>query len=288
MPSSALMRSVQGSVYVVFLLCLATAIASPAQTFTSLLSFNGINGNGPDSQLAQGFDGNLYGTTVEGGKFKSICSSQGCGTVFKITRNGALTTIYRFCSQTNCADGNFPVGLVLGKDGNFYGTTESGGAHLGGTVFKVTPSGTLTTLYSFCGQTNCTDGKFLLAGLVQASDGNFYGTTISGGADITGCMNAGCGTVFKITPGGVLTTLYSFCSAANCADGSEPSAALIQATNGKLYGTTRTGGLNGWGTVFQITRTGLLTTLHSFCSQAGCSDGAFPLTALVQAASGKF
>src|SRR6202007_656817 len=109
----------------VFICCLLTAVALSAQTFTSLLSFNGINGNWPNSQLVQGLDGNLYGTTFEGGKFKSTCSPEGCGTVFKIPPNGVLTTVYACCSQTNCADGILPVGLVLGTDGNFYGTTES-------------------------------------------------------------------------------------------------------------------------------------------------------------------
>ena len=274
----------------VLVLCLVTAMAASAQTtFTSLFGFNGNNGNWPNSQLVQGFDGNLYGTTLEGGRFKGSCSSQGCGTVFRITTSGALTTIYAFCSRTNCTDGILPAGAVLATDGNFYGTTEGGGAHNGGTVFKLTPSGTLTTLYSFCVQTRCTDGALPEAGLVQAFDGDFYGTTTAGGADTTGCFNSGCGTVFKITPAGVLTTLHSFCTLANCADGSEPAAALIQAANGKLYGTTSGGGLNGSGTVFQIARTtGVLTTLYNFCSQASCSDGFVPLTALVQAASGKF
>jgi len=125
-----------------------------------------------------------------------------------------------------------------------------------GTVFQVTPGGTITTLYSFCAQANCTDGSAPYAGLVQATNGNLYGTTEAGGAN-------GKGTVFEITLGGTLTTLHSFCSQANCADGSLPRAGLIQATNGNFYGTTFNGGALGVGSVFSITTTGKLTTLYS-------------------------
>jgi uncharacterized repeat protein (TIGR03803 family) len=271
----------------VFLLCLAITVASRAQTFTSLVSFNQSYGQNPVGSLVQGFDGNFYGTTEVGGKNLA-------GEVFKITPSGTLTRLYSFCSLANCADGGFPLaGLALSSDGNFYGTTVGGGANTNpdcgagrcGTVFKMTPSGTLTTLYSFCGQANCTDGANPV-GLVQALDGNFYGTTELGGANNAGttCSNSGCGTVFKITATGTLTTLYSFCSLASCADGAVPFAGLVQATNGSLYGTTRAGGSGG--TVFKITTTGTLTTLYRFCSQTNCSDGEFPLAGLVQAENG--
>jgi uncharacterized repeat protein (TIGR03803 family) len=122
-----------------------------------------------------------------------------------------------------------------------------------GTVFKITPSGTLTTLYSFCSQSGCTDGYGPV--LLQATDGNFYGTTVYGGANTTGCGGGGCGTVFKITPSGTLTTLYSFCSQSGCTDGSGPNS-LVQDTNGMFYGTTFGGGLTnclgGCGTVFSL------------------------------------
>ncbi len=202
--------------------------------------------------------------------------------VFKITPTGTLTTLYSFCAQSGCTDGEYPVaGLVQGTDGNFYGTTPEGGANGGGTVFKITPTGTLTTLYSFCAQNNCADGANPAAGLVQATDGNFYGTTYAGGAN-------GYGTVFKITPSGTLTTLYSFCSKGGCADGSYPEAGLVQATDGNLYGTTFAatfdGGANGDGTVFKITPSGTLTTLYSFSGP----DGANPWAGLVQATDGNF
>jgi uncharacterized repeat protein (TIGR03803 family) len=167
--------------------------------------------------------------------------------------------------------------LVQGFDGELYGTTYGGGANGYGTVFKITPDGRLTTLYSFCSHTNCTDGSNPYAGLVQATDGNFYGTTSIGGA------NNG-GTVFKITPDGRLTTLYSFCSHTNCTDGSNPYAGLVQATDGNFYGTTLIGGANNGGTVFKMTAGGALDTLHSFDG----TDGDFPHAGLVQATDGDF
>src|ERR1022692_3661637 len=127
-----------------------------------------------------------------------------------------LTTIHRFCSQSGCPDGDAPyAGLVQATNGGLYGTTYGGGTNSAGTIFKITPGGTLTTLYSFCSQTNCADGANPWAGLVQAANGDLYGTTPQGGA------NRG-GTIFKITPGGTLTTLYSFCSQTNCTDGATP------------------------------------------------------------------
>ena len=171
------------------------------------------------------------------------------------------------------------AGLVQATNGDFYATTAGGGANGGGTVFRITPSGTLTTLYSFCSQSGCTDGAGPYAGLVQATNGDFYGTTQLGGANSRG-------TVFKINPSGTLTTLYSFCSQGGCTDGAYPYAGLIQATNGDFFGTTPAGGANGYGTVFKIAAGGTLTTLYSFCSQSGCTDGASPHAGLVQATNG--
>jgi len=156
----------------------------PAQTFTTLTSFNFTDGDYPVEVPVQATNGNLYGTTMEGGV--NICIGDvthsnphgkniGCGTVFEITPSGTLTTVYNFCSQSGCADGGGPsAGLVQGTDGNLYGMTRGGGANGYGTVFKISPSGTLTTLHSF----NGTDGSGnSAAGLVQGADGNFYGTT---------------------------------------------------------------------------------------------------------------
>jgi uncharacterized repeat protein (TIGR03803 family) len=273
---------------VFFLLCAATAIASPAQTFKTLVKFNQTNGANAFAPVVQGTDGNFYGTTYTGG---ANCTG-GCGTVFRMTSSGTLTTLHSFCAQQNCRDGAGPIaGLVLGKDGNFYGTTGYGGNNnciLGGcgTVFKITPRGTLTKLYSFCAQTNCPDGAYPNGELAQAADGNFYGTTFNGGI-VGNCTaySGGCGTIFKMTPAGHLTTLYKFCRKANCTDGAYPYAGLIQAADGNLYGTTANGGVNcDCGTVFKITPSGKLTTLHSFKA----TDGSNTYAGLVQATDGNF
>ncbi len=185
--------------------------------------------------LVEGTDGNFYGTTELGGG--SGCSGFGCGTVFKITPGGKLTTIHLF----DFVDGSEPeAGLILGTDGNFYGTTEFGGTggcyqNGCGTAFKITASGTLTTLYRFCSDYQngeCLDGQFPRAPLVEGSDGNFYGTTEVGGSGDSD------GTVFQLTPGGTLTTLHSF----DYSDGALPLAGLVQDTNGIFYGTTSDGG----------------------------------------------
>ncbi|MGO9305606.1 MAG: choice-of-anchor tandem repeat GloVer-containing protein [Candidatus Korobacteraceae bacterium] len=262
-PSSTLSLAKVACVVVVF--CAAMAIASPAQTFTTLVTMTGQNGPKPYATLVQGSDGNFYGTTFEGGSSNGPCGTPGygCGTIYKITPNGILTTMYNFCSQKNCTDGYAPWGaLVLGTDGNFYGTTTNGGGYNGGTFFRITPTGTLTTLYAGSGSSG---------GLIQASDGNFYGTDGGG--------TYGDGTVFRITPSGTLTTLHNF----DGADGSGPEAGLVQATDGNLYGTTTYGGSNNFGTVFRITLNGALTTLHSF---DGIDDGGYLKAGLVQATDG--
>lgn len=260
-------------------LCATTAIALPAQTFTTLVTFDGTNGANPGAALVQATDGNLYGTTESGGLTGSLCSS-GCGTVFRVTPGGALTTLYDFCSQSNCTDGFEPLfaSLLQATDGNLYGTTVGGGTYDDGTVFKITPHGTLTTLHSF----DFTDGFLPYAGLVQATDGNFYGTTFGGGSYFYG-------TVFKITPTGTLSTLYSFCSQSGCADGAYPEGALVQGADGSFYGTTFKGGTGascngGCGTVFKITPTGAFTTLHSFAGAP--TDGEGPSAGLAQGSSG--
>jgi uncharacterized repeat protein (TIGR03803 family) len=260
----------------VFLLCVATAIAAPAQTFTTLHTFEGTDGGGPFfGSLVQGKEGMGWGTTSYGG-------ADGGGTVFRMAQDGSVTTIYDLCGQAPCPDGETPdAGLVLGTDGNFYGTTSAGGTNLsGGTVFKITPSGALTTLYAFCTRANCPDGAFPFSGLLLATDGNFYGTTYEGG-------NANQGTVFKLTKEGVFTTLYSFCSQAGCVDGGFPQGGLVQATDGSFYGTTVAGGANlclgaGCGTIFRITSVGEFNTLHSFDG----TDGANPTGTLIQATDG--
>ncbi len=238
---------------------------TPEGALTVLHSFDGTDGNQPFAGLVQGSDGNFYGTTPSGG-------ANYAGTVFQITPEGALTVLHSFDGM----DGDEPTAaLVQGADGNFYGTTMTGGANNDGTVFKITPEGALTVLYSFSG----TDGNQPTATLVQGSDENFYGTTLEGGTS-DNCFVGGCGTVFKITPEGVLTVLHSFDST----DGSSPFAGLVQGIDGNFYGTTSAGGANLGGTVFKISSQGAITTLYSFSGE----DGDSPNAALVQATDGNF
>jgi uncharacterized repeat protein (TIGR03803 family) len=168
-----------------------------------------------------------------------------------MTPAGTLTTVYNFCVLADCADGAVPnAPLLQASDGNFYGTTSAGGTHRGGSVFRVTAAGKLTTLYSFCAQVNCADGDDPQTGLIQGTDGNFYGTTEGGGTS-SGC-HYGCGTIFRITPAGKLTTLHSF----SVTDGTSPSSGLLQGTDGDFYGATPGGGANNGGTVYSLS-TGL-------------------------------
>ena len=257
------------------ILVAVTATPSLAQTLTTLHSFRGgADGDAPEGTLIQATDGNLYGTTVGGGG-----TGEGNGSVFKMSPNGALITLYRFCSKSGCPDGSFvDGGLVEGADGNFYGTTSFGGAYDGGTVFKITPRGILTTLYSFCTQPACADGMVPDYPTLLLSDGYLYGTTQRGG--ISG------GTVFRINSRGVLTTLHNFCSESNCTDGHTPSAGLIQGTNGMFYGTTDLGGANQQGTLFEISKAGKFRTVYAFCSQPACADGSEPIAAPVLASDG--
>ena len=258
--------------------------ATDALKFTMLADFDGANGSGPQYSLVQGSDGNLYGITTGGGGG----GLPGAGTVFKMTPGGVLTTLYSFCTQPNCAI--FPNTLVLATDGNFYGTAGGTGISPSfddGVVFKITPEGVLTTLYNYCLQANCPDGAGP-NGLLQSSDGNFYGTTFGGGNSSTGCDFEGCGTLFKITPGGALTTLYRFCAQTSCLDGANPNPGLIQSSDGSFYLTTFGGGSNGNGLIVKITPEGALTVLYSFCAQANCPDGYSPRSGAIQASDGNF
>jgi uncharacterized repeat protein (TIGR03803 family) len=260
-----------------FVFWAALAVAASAQNFNPVVVFNGTNGEDIFSSLIQASDGNFYGTTVYGG-------ANGYGTFFSLSQTGVHTILYNFCAHTNCSDGAYPEWLTQGADGNFYGETFGGGANGGGTVFKLTSNGVLTTLHAFCSQPSCTDGDQPQSALVQAKDGNFYGTTITGGKN-------GVGTIFRITPNGVLNTLYNFCSKANCADGSQPYVGLLLAKDGSFYGTTAFGGGSnscalGCGTVFRFTPPNRVTTVYSFCAQANCVDGSIPQGLLVQASDG--
>jgi uncharacterized repeat protein (TIGR03803 family) len=232
---------------------------TPSGTATVFYSFAGI----PYSGLVQSSDGNIYGTTANGG-------SSGRGTVFKITPSGTESVLYSFPAGSS----DPYTGLIQGSDGNFYGTTGAGGANDDGTVFKITPNGTETILHTFA--KTGSDGETPYAGLIQGSDGNLYGTTYFGGA-------YGFGTVFKVTPGGTETVLYSF---AGGSDGEHPYAAVIQGSDGNFYGTTYQGGTGGYGTVFMLTPGGSETVLYSFAG--GSSDGTYPEAGLTQDSDGNF
>jgi uncharacterized repeat protein (TIGR03803 family) len=256
---------------------------TPDGAVTTLYSFcskaNCADGSRPESALLLGADGNLYGTTTAGGINSTSCYSGGCGTVFKITPSGALTTLYSFCAQPNCIDGFFPAGGLIQADGSLYGTTYAGGANAVGTTFKISRRGAVTTLHNF----DNTDGAFPFAGMVQASDGNFYGTTLYG-------TPGGYGAVFKMTPVGAVTA-----DILDGANGAFTYSGLIQATDGNLYGTTTAGGAGthcgntqGCGTIFRIGPKGVLTTAYSFCVQTNCADGFSPLGGLVQGTDGNF
>jgi len=249
-----------------------------AGKLTTLHNFNDTDGAYPRTALIQAANGNFYGTTNGGGDYNS-------GTAFEMTASGTLTTLYRFCaSGLPCPDGSNPNGLIQAADGNFYGTTYNGsssgcfpgGGGGGGTFFQLTSSGTLSTLADFC-QPN---GVYPNSALVQAANGNFYGTTYAGGDG----TNEGYGTVYEMTPTGSLTSLYSFCLQTGCPDGNLPQG-LILGTDGNFYGTTRFGGkIEGYGTVFEITPTGQLTTLHTFID----TDGSHPNGPLLLDTNGTF
>ena len=246
-------------------------------TLTTLYSFCAqdgcADGKFPTGKLARAQDGSFYGTTPQGG-------ANGYGTAFRITPAGAFTTLYSFCAASVCSDGGSPNGVILTGDGNLYGTTVNGGDNDAGTVFRLTPAGAETALYSFCGASACSDGAIPYAGLAQHGKA-LVGTTRDGGAN-------GAGTAFRITPSQAdLTTLYSFCAQTSCADGSSPEAGLVSAA-GKLYGTTFAGGAAGYGTVFSLSRTQTLTTIYDFCSQANCTDGALPISGLAPSWDGTF
>jgi uncharacterized repeat protein (TIGR03803 family) len=256
---------------------------------TVLYSFAGdSDGAYPYAGLVFDKKGNLYGTTYNGGGGYSYCDL-GCGTVFKVyPSSGKEVVLHRFCLQSNnCKDGAEPwAGLVFDKEGFLNGTTQAGGAGgfsgggLGpGTVFKVYPSsGREVVLYSFCSQSNCTDGTQPQAGLVLDKKGNLYGTTILGGANTVG-------TVFEVNfTSHTETVLYSFCPTNGCADGALPRAGLVFDKEGNLYGTTEWGGASetGNGAVFEVTpSTGSEKVLYSFCSQNDCTDGTRPYAGLV-------
>jgi uncharacterized repeat protein (TIGR03803 family) len=285
-----------------------------AGTLSTVYNFGGTgDGANPEAGVIQGSDGFLYGTTYAGG-------SSAAGTVFKVGTTGGLTTLHYF---TGGSDGGFPqAGIVQGSDGNYYGTTSGGGTSGEGAIFVVFPSGEFLPEYSFTGGLGGSSPK---ATLVQGTDGNFYGTTYSGGVGNDGTVfryslgngfvplysftggedganpqgalvegsdsnyygttfngAAGFGTVYRINANGDLTVLWIF---GDMSDGGNPAAGMILGDDGNFYGTTSTGGNNGAGTIFKITKGGTLTTLYNF---TGVNDGGTPVAGLLQASATNF
>ncbi|MGO4880631.1 MAG: choice-of-anchor tandem repeat GloVer-containing protein [Bryobacteraceae bacterium] len=256
--------------------------------FYNFCSLNGCaDGINPYGDFTLAPDGNFYGATWFGGAHHSAScqgpgpDSNGCGTVFKLTPAGALTTLYNFCAQSGCRDGFGPEGaLLLDAEQNLYGTAWGGGANGNyGTIFKLSPSGQLKTLYSFCPQSGCPDGYRPSRALVQDSQWNFYGTARNGGAN-------GQGTLWERTRKGQMITLYSFCSQPLCTDGATP-VTVVLASDGSLYGITTYGGAFNYGTFFKMSPGGQPVVLHSFCALSDCIDGAGPIS-LIEGTDGNF
>jgi uncharacterized repeat protein (TIGR03803 family) len=256
----------------IFLLWAIAAVALPTQTFNTFHNFAGTDGASPAAAVVQAANGNLFGTTADGG-------ANGDGTIFKITPNGTLTTIHSF----DGTDGANPSSaLIQGTDGNIYGTTNAGGTSTAcaggcGTIFRIV-GGMLMTLHSFSG----TDGAIPQGGVIQGPDGNFWGTTLQGGPGC-GVNPNGCGTAFNISPSGTFTLLHNF---AGLGDGGNSNSVLVFAKDGDFYGTATNGGTHGKGAIFKLTLSGIVAMVYSFCAQPNCTDGANPVGGLVQDPNG--
>jgi uncharacterized repeat protein (TIGR03803 family) len=307
------------------------AAHASAQTYTVLTSLGSIappSGTGNQVWfLVQGFDGNFYGTTEGGGGTCANNPFATCGVAFKVTPAGTLTVLHEFC-QNACSDGGVPYsGLVLSPSGNFYGTntqdlvnhggtlyemtptgtvtpvhsfslanqegtpygpvtlnpagiygiTGTGGPNGDGMIYKVTSSGTLTTLATFDG-TNGFEIPYAGVSLLQLPTGNFLGVTPYGFESTNGC-----GSIFQMSPKGALTTVYGFSNTSTFGCG---PTGLVAGPNGNFYGTATGGGTANDGVVFQLTQSGAVSVLHSFCSESNCADGSNPATGLLLGTDG--
>lgn len=284
-PFVAIRRAIAIAAATLFVIFAGTTQRALAQSETILYYFcslsNCDDGKIPQAGLVMDASGNFYGTTQAGGAYNQ-------GTAFKLSPDGTFTLLHTFGATAN--DGTAPEApLILDSKGNLYGTTNAGGAHSKGTVFKLTASGQETILYNFCstGGTKCTDGSFPMAGLVRDKQGNLYGTASSGG--VYG-LTLTKGVVFKLSPTGTEKVLHSF---GNGSDGSTPVAGLIMDSAGNFYGTTMWGGnynacAEGCGTVFKITPAGTETVLYEFCAgiTSNCNDASQPEAPLLLDKSG--
>jgi len=284
------------------LLAVLLPAAVHAQTATETLVHVFCQGDYPtctegfnaQSGLIQASDGNFYGSAQAGG------NNLDGGVIYRLSASGNYDVIYTFCqllSGNNCLDGAAPVGpLTEGRNGLLYGVTHDGGPSNGGTIYSLTLGGQLTTLYSFCsaGGSACPGGGNPSDGLVQGSDGNFYGATTEGGQTAYG-QGLG-GTIFKMSPAGAYSVVYTFCSTTDpttglCLDGVAPdgyvagTGSMVQHSNGNLYGTAE-GGEYGDGVIFQLTPAGKYSVVYSFCTvqnnTGGCLDGSAPYNSLIE------
>ena len=249
-----------------------------AGLLTSLLelSYDGLATRGaqPYATLTLASDGNFYGTTAGGG-LNLI------GTIFRVTPDGVMTTLVEFTGDGTSNRGANPNSFLSILGGNFYGATTAGGASNNGTLFQMTPGGALTTLVEFTGITGANRGATPSSSLTLGGDGNFYGTTLIGGSN-------NLGSVFRLTPGGTLTTLVDFTGNGANNRGSVPYASLVLGNDGNLYGTTSQGGATGVGTIFRMTTGGALTTLVEFTENGASNRGAFPYAGLARDSGGNF
>jgi uncharacterized repeat protein (TIGR03803 family) len=317
----AMIKSIFASLVALTITIAPTNLAH-AQTYSVLYSFDGVPGDGigPSGTLVQDEAGNLYGTTQVGGTnavgtifeltpagvesvlynfnlrpdamlsgrglFRDAAGNlfgvsdqggaygpkNGDGTVFKLDSTGNETVIHSFGKGK---DGEFPNSeLITDAKGNLYGVAGSGGTYGYGTVFKITPAGKEVKLHNFTGL----DGSTPVPGLVLDAHGNLFGATIDGGA-------YGEGVVFKLARNGSYTIIYNFCALQNCVDGREPDSGVVLDPSGNLFGTTVQGGLNGQGTVYEITKSGEQIVLHNF-GDMGSQDGRWPFAGLVRDSAG--
>jgi len=248
-------------------LTFSLAVRAHAQTLTYFAQFNGTNGTLPYGSLVQATDGNFYGA-VEADTYPYSDN------IFRVTPSGEITSIYNFCSQSHCGDLQYTTPPILGSDGNLYGVSSGGSDYTwSGALYRLTLDGQLTILYTFCPKANCVELE-IPNGIIQGSDGNFYGTTYEGGANNSG-------TIFQVSSTGKFKVLHSFCG--GCADGDAPLALPIQGSDGNFYGTALS--YPDSGVVYKLTPSGTYKAIHTFCIP--CFGGGNPVfSGLVQDGKG--
>jgi len=260
---------------------LAITIPARSQTFTTFATLTSTTGELPLTPLVQGLDGNLYGTAYDYGAY-------GGGTFFQLTPAGAVTALYSFCynDNGNCPDGAYPQGTIaLGTDGNFYGVTQGGfeAAAGQGTVYKITPAGSMTVLHSFCMAT-CTDGAYPTLGLTMSRSGDFYGLS-----NAPEDSEAFYGQVFKISASGVFHEVLTVCPGTLCPADAGPIGALLLSSGGAMVGPGPSAGYtDSPGALYSMTPWGSPTVVYSFCDDSTCHDGGgYIRTPVAQSASGQ-